>query len=87
MKTVMMMLAMLATATERTDIAAALSQVILLLDFRKGYDTVAREFVFLALLKFGFSQEFVDMIHCGTTARVLVNGELSQIQEVGSGIK
>jgi hypothetical protein len=49
LKTVMMMLAMLATASGDPNLAAALSQVILLLDFRKAYDTVAREFLFLAL--------------------------------------
>jgi hypothetical protein len=43
------MLAMLATASGDPNLAAALSQVILLLDFRKAYDTVAREFLFLAL--------------------------------------
>jgi len=71
MKTVMMMLSVLATAEPKPELAAALSQVILLLDFKKAYDTVAREFLFLTLRKFGFSKEFVEMIrrlHNGTTA-------------------
>ncbi|KAE8915450.1 hypothetical protein PF003_g614 [Phytophthora fragariae] len=90
LKTVMMMLAILATAKGEPELAAELSRVVLLLDFRKAYDTVAREFLFLALIKFGFSQEFVDMIrrlHAGTTATFLVNGELSDPQEVLSGIR
>jgi hypothetical protein len=90
MKTVMMMLAMLATAAPNPDLEAAMSRVILLLDFRKAYDTVVREFLFLVLEKFGFSKEFVNMIrrlHNGTTARFLVNGELSDLQDVVSGIR
>jgi hypothetical protein len=90
MKTVMMMLAILATANDEPELAAQLSRVILLLDFRKAYDTVSREFLFLALRKFGFSEEFVNMLrrlHDGTTAQFLVNGELSDPQEVISGIR
>ncbi|KAE9266852.1 hypothetical protein PR003_g31975, partial [Phytophthora rubi] len=90
MKTVVMMLAMLATATSRPDLAATLSQVILMLDFKKAYDTVARDFLFLAMQRFGFSPAFIAMIrklHNGTIARFLVNGELSEPQEVLSGIR
>jgi exonuclease III len=90
LKTVMMMLAVLATANDEPELAAALSHVILLLDFRKAYDTVAREFLFLALLKFGFSEAFVNMLrrlHDGTTARFLVNGELSEEIDVKTGIR
>jgi hypothetical protein len=90
LKTVMMMLAILTKASGDPELAADLSRVILLLDFRKAYDTVSREFLFLALLKFGFSEEFVNMLrrlHDGTTARFLVNGELSDPQEVISGIR
>ncbi|CAI5719351.1 unnamed protein product [Peronospora destructor] len=89
-KTVMMMLALLATAKDELELAAARSRAILLLDFRKAYDTVAREFLFLVLVRFGFSQEFTEMIrklHNGTTARFVVNGELSEPQEVVSGIR
>jgi hypothetical protein len=90
LKTVMMMLAMLATANGEPDLAADMSRLILLLDFRKAYDTVAREFRFVALLRFGFSPEFVQMIrrlHDGTTARFLVNGEFSDPLEIVSGIR
>ncbi|KAE9299141.1 hypothetical protein PF008_g23329 [Phytophthora fragariae] len=72
LKTVMMMLAVLATAAAKPEVAAAFSELILLLDFREAYDTVARDFLFLTLIKFGFSPEFVAMIqriHVGTTAR------------------
>ncbi|KAE9147260.1 hypothetical protein PF004_g32995 [Phytophthora fragariae] len=68
----MMMLAVLATAAAKPEVAAAFSELILLLDFREAYDTVARDFLFLTLIKFGFSPEFVAMIqriHVGTTAR------------------
>nr|P0CV25.1 RecName: Full=Secreted RxLR effector protein 78; Flags: Precursor [Plasmopara viticola] len=90
MKTVMMMLAILATAKAEPQLAAASSRVILLLDFKKAYDSVAREFLFLVLLRFEFSPMFVRMLrklHDGTTARFLVNGELSEPQEVVSGIR
>jgi exonuclease III len=89
-KTVVMMLAALATAKEEPALDAERSRIILLLDFRKAYDTVAREFLFLALSKFGFSHSFVELLrklHAGTTARFLVNGELSDPQEVISGIR
>lgn len=42
--TVMMMMAHLATARELEEVSAAQSRCILLLDFRKAYDTVDREF-------------------------------------------
>lgn len=47
-------------------------------------------FMFLAPTGFGFSAQFVDRIrrlHEGTTARFLVNGELSSKREVRSGIR
>ena len=90
LKTVMMMMTMLATATAEPELAANMSRVVLLLDFRKAYDTVAREFLFVALLRFGFSQDFVTMIrkiHDGTTAQFVANGELSESQAVISGIR
>ena len=69
---------------------AAGSRAILLLDFRIAYDTVSREFLFLALERFGFSHAFTKMIrniHEETTAQFVVNGEHSQPQEVVSGIR
>ena len=46
LKTVMMMLAILETATAEPELAAYQSRVILLLDVRKEYDMVARDFLF-----------------------------------------
>jgi hypothetical protein len=89
-KIIMMMLAMLKTARPQADIEADLSRIILLLDFRKAYDTVARDFLFLVLRKFGFSEAFVRLIqrlHNGTTARFIVNRELSAWQKVVSVIR
>ena len=89
-KTVLMMMAILNTGAAKPEVAAMHSEAILLLDFRKAYDTVARDFIFVALTRFGFSPEFVAMIrtiHNGTTAQFLVNGELSRTQEVRSGIR
>ena len=45
-KTVMMMLAQLVTAKAESELTASGSRAILLLDFRKAYDTVLREFLF-----------------------------------------
>ena len=45
-----------------------------------AYDTVALNFFFVALQRFGFSEAFVTMIrniHDGTIAQFVVNGELS----------
>ena len=77
-KTVMMMM-MLHTATAQPAVPDKNSAAIQLLDFRKAYDTVDRDFLFLALTRFGFSPAFVAIImdlHVGTTAQFLVNGEL-----------
>eukprot|EP00644_Phytophthora_capsici_P003451 jgi/Phyca11/8806/fgenesh1_pm.PHYCAscaffold_31_\ len=90
MKTVMMMMAILAQANHQPELAAELSEVILLLDFKKAYDTVSREFLFVVLRKFRFSEAFINMLrklHDGTTAQFLVNGELSEVQVVRSGIR
>ena len=48
-----MMLALLATAKAELELAALQSRAILLLDFRKAYDTVARTYLLLALVRFG----------------------------------
>lgn len=88
-KAMMVMLALLTTPTAEPKLAALRSRAIFLLDFRKAYDTVAREFLFLALVHFKFSQELTVMIrnvHDGTTAQFMVNGEFLELQEVNSGI-
>eukprot|EP00644_Phytophthora_capsici_P001845 jgi/Phyca11/82100/gw1.14.811.1 len=90
LKTAIMMVALLQTAKAEPNIEAADSRAILLLDFRKAYDTVAREFMLLALRKFNFAKEFIAMVeklHQGTTAKFLVNTELSQQISVETGIR
>ena len=89
-KLVMMMLAQLATATFDETLAAENSRVILLLDFRKAYDTVDRDFLYEALRHFGFAERYVQLIsrlHTGTTASFFVNGEQSSPISVVSGIR
>ena len=89
-KLIMMMTAQLASAEERTDLSADLSRAILLLDFRKAYDTVDRDFLYAALRSFQFDEVFIKLVtrmHTGTTARFLVNGELSEPVPVRSGIR
>ena len=84
LKTVMMMMAVLDTARHEPSVDMMQSKAIILLDLRKAYDTVARDFLFVALHKFGFSPAFVTMIqniHAGTTAQFVVNGEISEPQE------
>ena len=76
-KTVMMMMAQLTTATSQEELNADDSRCILLLDFRKAYDTVDREFLYETLRQFGYDGCFIDLIrrvHTGTTARFVVDG-------------
>ena len=61
-KLVMMMLSQLATATKDDTLTAMNSRAILLLDFRKAYDTVDREFLYEALMTFSFSERYVQLI-------------------------
>jgi hypothetical protein len=63
---------------------------IVLIDFRKAYDTIDRDFLRYALLAFGYPSTFitvVDTVHAGTTARFLVNGELSAQFDIVTGIR
>ena len=89
-KLVMMMLAQLATAKSDATIVAENSQVILLLYFRKAYDTMDRDFLYEALRHFCFAERYVHLItrlHTGITASFLVNGEQSRPIPVISGIR
>ena len=89
-KPVMMMMAQLSTAARQDDMPADQSRCILLLDFRKAYDTVDRDFLFESLRLFGFDERFVDLmrrIHSGTSARFVVNGCQSRALPVSSGIR
>ena len=90
LKIVMMMMAVLDTAEDEPGLEDLRNRVILILDFRKAHDTVACSFLLVALQRFGFSRSFVTMVrnlHDETTARFVVNGELSRPQAVLSGIR
>ena len=79
-KTVMMMMAHLLSAAHEPDREPTDSRAILLLDFRKAYDTVSRDFLFEVMRYFGFTDFFITMIrnlHHSTTARFVMNGILS----------
>ena len=58
-KLVMVMTSQLASAEEMTDLSDDLSRSILLLDFRKAYDTVDRDFLYAALRRFQFDEVFI----------------------------
>ena len=90
MMMMMMMMAQLTTATEQPNLTAEDSRCILLLDFRKAYDTVDRNFLYETLRIFGFNESFVDLIyriHTRTTASFVVNGGRSAALPVRSGIR
>ena len=79
-KTVMMMMAHLLSAAHEPDRKSTDSRAILLLDVRKAYDTVSRDFLFEVMRYFGFADSFITMtrnLHHNTTARFVVNGILS----------
>ncbi|GMF51547.1 unnamed protein product [Phytophthora fragariaefolia] len=89
-KAVVMMLAQLQTAQSEHDLPANLSRIIPLLDFKKAYDTVDREFLLTTLRLFGFSESFarlVQRLHDGTSARFSVDGRLSKLMPIQSGIR
>ena len=84
------MLAALKTQKTEDNQATDDTPMIVLLDFRKAYDTVDRSFLQQALLKFGFSARFTELIHRlhqATTARFIVNNEQSQAFHVRTGIR
>lgn len=63
---------------------------MILLDFRKAYDTLDRTFVHEALLSFGYGKAFADLVdrlHDHTRAQFLVNGELSKEIDIVTGIR
>ena len=81
LKTVMMTMAVLCTALHEPAVYIMHSKAILLMYFQKAHDTIDRDFLFVAIQRFGFSPEFMTMIqniHAGTTAQVFANGELSE---------
>ena len=89
-KTVMMMMAHLLSAAHEPDREPTDSRAIRLLDFRKAYDTVSRDFLFEVMRYFGFADSFITMIrnlHHNTTARFVVNRLLSDPIPVLTGIR
>ncbi|KAJ0390258.1 hypothetical protein P43SY_010837 [Pythium insidiosum] len=61
-----------------------------LLDFSKAYDSLDRRFLSLALQRHGFPRALVsavEALHLGTTARFVVDGDLSTVEEVACGIR
>ena len=60
-KTVFMMMAHLTTAIEQQDVMVSHSKCILLLDFRKAYNTVDRDFLYETMRLLGFDLRFVNL--------------------------
>ena len=84
------MMAHLQSAREESNLNADASRAIVLLDFRKAYDTVDRDFMVEALRLFGFDENFLALmqrLHTNTTARFSVNGELFSVRPIRSGIR
>ena len=76
MKTVMVMLVAVSAAWAEPDLEAPRSRVILLLGFRKTYNTVVWDYLFQFLEKYGFASTFIHVLrklHESTTAKFLVN--------------
>ncbi|CAI5529451.1 unnamed protein product [Closterium sp. Naga37s-1] len=63
---------------------------MLLLDFRKAFDSVSRSFLFSVLREMGFPSRFVGWVeglHKDTTTRLLINGWLGEAVAVNSGVR
>jgi hypothetical protein len=63
---------------------------LVLVDFRKAYDSIDREFVWHVLREFEYPDGFIQLLqrlHKGTSASFLVNGELSQRFPIVTGIR
>lgn len=86
---ILMMAALKGVFTDET-MSVEDSPGVVLLDFAKAYDTVDRSYMLMVLQKFGFTQDFVDLIerqHRNTTAQFLVNGQLSSKMPVRTSIR
>ncbi|CAI7835033.1 unnamed protein product [Closterium sp. NIES-53] len=63
---------------------------LLLVDFRKAFDSVSRSFIFTVLREMGFPERFVGWVeglHRETKTRLLVNGWLGEAVDVKSGVR
>ena len=74
-----MMMAHLLTATHEPDREPTDNRAILLLGFRKAYDTVPRDFLFEVMRSFGLHSftTVIRNLHHDTNARFVVKGMLS----------
>ncbi|OWZ18704.1 reverse transcriptase [Phytophthora megakarya] len=64
--------------------------IAVLLDFAKAYDSLFREFLYVAFTRHGYPSHFVRVIealHTGTTVRFLINGKSSRQVMVTRGIR
>lgn len=69
---------------------AADPQLVLLLDFKKAYDTLNRDFLWSILRAFGYSTAFIDLVqklHAKTTATFEYKGKRSRSIPLNSGIR
>ncbi|CAI5469629.1 unnamed protein product [Closterium sp. Yama58-4] len=63
---------------------------MLLVDFRKAFDSVSRSFLFDVLKEMGFPERFVvwvEGLHKDTRTRLLINGWLGEAVDVKSGVR
>jgi hypothetical protein len=68
----------------------AQSALAVLLDFAKAYDTLDRRFLTLALQRHGFTPTLVravEVMHLGTTAAYVADGQTSAVESVVNGIR
>ena len=85
-----MMMAHRLSAIHEPDRELTDSQAVLLIDFRKAYDTVSRDFRFEVMRYFAFADSFITMsrkLHHNITTRFVVNGMLSNPIPVLTGIR
>ncbi|CAI7801781.1 unnamed protein product, partial [Closterium sp. NIES-53] len=63
---------------------------MLLVDFRKAFDSMSRSFLFTVLLEMGFPERFVSWVeglHKDTKTKLLINCWLSEAVSVKSGVR
>ena len=87
---IQLMLKMLENSYSRDDQGLEESPSIILIDFRKAYDTVDRDFLQVMLEKYHFSASFrrlIETLHRNTTASFKVNDQTSHAIPVRTGIR